>query len=485
MGGELEASETRLKDAERWLKTAHQQTRNTSSKMVVVDEAEFRSLPASIAAARAYCALALGDISGTKMYARQTLALVREDDSIHRTQAISLLGLAEYASGNLHAAEQELLKFQAIMWQANDIANAIGVTFILANIKLVQGQLREAVSAYRQSLQLAVSRGAPFFIGASDLYRGLSELLCEQGDLEATEQHLLTAQQLGKQGALNGWPHRLCVAQARMKESQGDLAGALVLLDEAERQYIRNPLPDRPVPALKARTWIRQGRLTEALSWVREQNLSPDDNLSYLREFEHLTLARVLIARYKTDQMEGHLHAAFGLLARLLQAAEEGGRNGSVIEILILQSLAHQAQGNQSRALLSLERALTLAEPEGYVRIIVDEGETMRSLLEKRSLNRDHPLSGYSDKLLVAFSQPAVAPKSGIIHQKSDMIEPLSERELEVLKLLRTGLNGPDIARDRMVSLSTIRTHTQNIYAKLGVNNRRAAVLRAEELDLF
>jgi LuxR family maltose regulon positive regulatory protein len=450
-----------------------------------VDEVEFRSLPASIAAARAYRALALGDISGTKMYARQTLALARKDDSIHRTQAIALLGMAEYASGDLHAAEQELLKFQASMWQANDIANAIGITFILANIKLVQGRLREAVSAYRQSLQLAVSRGAPFFIGASDLYRGLSELLCEQGDLEAAAQHLLTAQQLGEQGALTGWPHRLCVAQGRMKESQGDLAGALVLLDEAERQYVRNPLPDRPVAALKARTWVRQGRLTDALSWVREQNLSPDDDLSYLCEFEHLTLARVLIARYKTDRVDGDLHAALGLLARLFQAAEEGGRNGSVIEILILQSLAHQAQGNQSCALASLECALTLAEPEGYVRIFVDEGEAMRLLIEKQSRNRDHPLSGYTDKLLAAFTQSVASPKSAIIHQKSDMIEPLSERELEVLRLLRTDLNGPEIARELMVSLNTMRTHTKNIYTKLGVNNRQMAIRRAEELDLL
>ena len=156
------------------------------------------------------------------------------------------------------------------------------------------------------------------------------------------------------------------------------------MLDEAERQYVRNPLPDRPIAALKARTWVRQGRLTEALSWVREQNLSPDDDLSYLREFEHLTLARVLIARYKTDRVDGDLHAALGLLARLLQAAEEGGRNGSVIEILILQSLAYQAQGNLPRALASLERALALAEPEGYVRIFVDEGEAMRLLIEKQ-----------------------------------------------------------------------------------------------------
>jgi LuxR family maltose regulon positive regulatory protein len=330
-GGELEASESRLRDAERWLEAADQQVDNSSAKMVVVDKVEFRSLPTSIAAARAYRALALGDISGTIMYAHQTLAHAREEGSIHRTQAIALLGMAEYASGDLNAAEQELLKFQTLMRQANDIANAIGITFILANIKLVQGRLREAVSAYRQSLQLAESRGARFFLGASDLYRGLGELLCEQGDQESAEQHLLTAEQLGKQGALIGWPHRLCVAQARMKESQGDLAGALILLAEAERQYVRNPLPDRPVAALKARTWVRQGRLTDALSWVHEQNLSPEDNLSFSREFEHLTLARVLIARFTTDRTDGDLQTALVLLARLLQAAEDGGRNGSII----------------------------------------------------------------------------------------------------------------------------------------------------------
>jgi LuxR family maltose regulon positive regulatory protein len=168
-----------------------------------------------------------------------------------------------------------------------------------------------------------------------------------------------------------------------------------------------------------------------------------------------------------------------------------------VIEILVLQALAQEAQGNLPPALISLERALTLAESEGYVRIFVDEGEVMRLLIEKLSRNRSHPLSGYADKLLAAFSQPVAALKSAtpalqrtkcgasVIHQESDMIEPLSERELEVLRLLRTELSSPEIARECVVSLSTVRTHTQHIYAKLGVNNRRAAVRRAEELDLL
>jgi LuxR family maltose regulon positive regulatory protein len=485
--GELEASEARLRDAEHWLDSADKYAQDKlRQRMVVVDEAEFRSLPASIAAARAYRALALGDISSTKMYARQALALDSEGNSIHHTQAISLLGMAEYASGNLRAAEQEFLKFQAIMWHANDIANAIGITFILANIKLVQGRLREAVSAYRQSLQLAASRGAPSFLGASDLYRGLGELLVEQGDLEAAAQHLQIAYQLGEQRALLGWPHRLCVSQAYLKEAQGDLDGALVLLDKAERQYVRNPLPERSIAALKARTRVRQGRWNEAFSWVREQNLSSDDDLSYAREFEHLTLTRALIARYKTDRTDGDFHAALRLLARLLQTAEEGGRNGSVIEILILQSLAYQTQGDQLRALDSLERAMKLAEPEGYVRIFVDEGKAMRLLIEKLSRNRGHPLNSYAVKLLAAFPQPvATSLQPKIQNRKSEIVEPLSGRELEVLKLLQSELSGPEIARQLIVSLHTLRTHTNNIFKKLGVNNRRAAVRRAQELDLL
>jgi LuxR family maltose regulon positive regulatory protein len=499
--GELEASEFRLRDAERWLEPREKEAGDSPAhsfperiqSMVYVDEVEFRLLPASISAARAYRALALGDISGTKMYARQTLALVPEDTSPHRTQATALLGLAEYASGDLQTAEQELLKFQAMMWQVNDIASAIGITFALANIKLVQGRLREAVSAYQQSLQLAANRGAPFFIGVSDLYRGLSGLLCEQNDLEAAAQCLVTAQQMGEQGATTGWPQRLYIAQARLKESQGDLAESLVLLEEAERQYVRNPLPDAPVAALKARTWVRQGRLTEAFSWAREQNLSPDDTPSYLREFEHLTLARVLIARYRSDRAEDDLQASLGLLIRLLQAAEEGGRNGSVIEILILQSLAYQAQGDQPRALASLERALTLAELEGYVRIFVDEGEQMQLLIvdfklviEKQGNSRTHPLFSYVNKLLAAFPQSMEAlPQSKIVNQKSEMAEPLTDRELEVLRLIAEGYSNTEISQRLFLALSTVKGHNLKIFNKLQAHNRTESVVRARKLGLL
>jgi LuxR family transcriptional regulator, maltose regulon positive regulatory protein len=301
----------------------------------------------------------------------------------------------------------------------------------------------------------------------------------------------LLAQQVGELAALTGWPHRLGVAQARLKAAQGDLYGALALLDEAERQYVRNPLPDQSIAAMKARVWIRLGRLGEAERWAQQQSLSADDDLHYSREFEHLTLARGLTARYRADRNEATIGAALRLLDRLLQAAEEGNRTGSVIEIVMLQALALHAQDDLPSAITALERALTLAEPEGYVQLFVAEGEPLRlliadfrSLIEKQKRGSYQKTVAYIDRLQAAFA-PAALPQSEIRNQKSKMVEPLSERELEVLKLLGTELSGPEIASKLSVSLNTVRTHTKNIYSKLGVNSRRAAIRRAEELALL
>ncbi len=219
------------------------------------------------------------------------------------------------------------------------------------------------------------------------------------------------------------------------------------------------------------------GRLGDAVDWTRERGLSAEDDLSYLREFEHLTLARVLLARYTSDGTAHWVQQARGLLERLLQAAEAGERTGSVIEILVVQALAHQAQGAIPAALLPLQRALALAEPEGYVRVFVDEGPPMAVLLQAAARQGIAP--DYSRQLLAALGPAPAGPPA-----KQALIEPLSDRELEVLRLLGSDLSGPEIARALMVSLNTLNTHTKNIYAKLAVNNRRAAVRRAGELHL-
>jgi LuxR family maltose regulon positive regulatory protein len=266
---------------------------------------------------------------------------------------------------------------------------------------------------------------------------------------------------------------------ARLHQIDGDSAAALDLLAQAEDVYDTDFSPDvQPIPALRARLSLTQGRMDAARAWVREQGLAVNDELSYLREFQHVTLARVLLAEHSVERSKRSLSGATKLLQRLLSAAEDGGRTGTVIEVLALQALAHQAAGDLPTALASLHRALTLAEPEGYVRIFVDEGPAMAALL--RAMGKQGSAPAYVRRLLDAFDMPEDTAR---VHQ--GLIDPLSPRELDVLRLLGTHLDGPDIARQLFVSLNTVRTHTKNIYAKLGVNNRRAAVHRGEELDLM
>ncbi len=467
--GDLEAAESRFKDVERWLESADTmkvQLETPSVEMVVVDKKQFKSLPATIAIGRAYIALALGNIPDTVRYASRVLELT-EADPFRYSQASMMLGLTYWASGDLEAAERVFAEYTMKLRTAGNIPDAIDTSVVLADIRLALGHLHEAIHTLEQLLQFVMDQGEPIPLNAADLHRELSKLHLEQGNLEAAAQHLQRSKELGEKAQSPVSRYRLCIDQARLKTAQGDLEGALALLDEAQRLYIRSPLPDFcPISAMKARIWVAQGKLTKAQGWVREQGLSVDDAPSYLREFEHVTLARLLIAPHQNDPKVGSVYEAFALLERLLQAAEEGKRMGSVIEILALLALAHAAQGNITPALASMERALTLAEPEGYVRIFLDEGKPMAELLKRAGKNK----SSFLEKQVIS-SQP--------------LIEPLSENELEVLRLLKTELSGPEIARQRMVSLSTIRTHTQHIYAKLGVNNRRAAVRRAEELGLL
>jgi LuxR family maltose regulon positive regulatory protein len=481
VSGELDGVQTRLNDAERWLgasPTARGPREAPSTGIVVVDEDEFRRLPGAIAVLRAARAQALGDVAETMKHARRVLDVAADDDDLLRGSAAGFLGLAYWTSGDLEAGHRMYAECAARVRKAGHLADVLGCTIALADIRITQGHLREAMAAYEVGLELAAGR-SPILRGAADMYVGMSELHYERDDLHAATQHLLKSQELGEHTGLPQNRYRWQVAMARVREAEGDLDGALALLNEAECLYVSDFFPNvRPVPALKARVWIAQGRLGEALGWANEQGLSADDDLSYLREFEHITLARVFLARYQGERAECSVHEATRLLERLLLAAEEGGRTGRVIEILVLRALAHQALGDIPAALASLERAVTLAEPQGYVRVFVDEGRPMTSLLRaaaNQGIRRD-----YVRRLLAAVS----GAEHGSPREQA-LIEPLSERELDVLRLLGTELDGPAIARELMVSLNTMRTHTKNIYAKLAVTNRRAAIRRAAELDLL
>jgi LuxR family maltose regulon positive regulatory protein len=327
----------------------------------------------------------------------------------------------------------------------------------------------------------------------------------ERGDLSAAAAFLGKADEAGDSAGLPQNPYRWRVMMAFLRQAQGDTATALELLEDADRVYVGDFAPNvRPISSIRARVLAATGDLTPAKAWVRERGVGVTDELTYLSEYDHLTLARVLLAEHAADQDQAALADATGLLSRILAAAQEGGRTGTVIETLVLLALAQQAAASTAQAVSSLTHALRLAEPEGYVRVFTDEGAAMQELLDE--LARLRVRNPFAQRILRACAaaresaanipEPSAAsvPDSGTDHGGDvtagehtcqGLIEPLSDRELDVLRLLGSELGGPEIARTLHVSLSTVRTHTQHIYAKLGVNNRRAAVRRAHQLNIF
>lgn len=472
--GEMKGVEARLRYAERWTESGDGAAAPATA-MVVVDHGRFRSLPASLAMYRAALARLHGDIASTMAHARRGLDLAGPDDHLERGGAASLLGLAHWSTGDLDAAYRWYGEGMANLEKGGHHADLIAGAVTLADIRIAQGRLREAMTIYERGLWRAKKEALR---GAADMHVGMSVLFRERNDLESASRHLLASRELGDHTGFSQNPHRWRVAMASLREAEGDLAAAVDLLDEAERVYNGDFSPDvRPIAALRARVRVAQGDLGAALAWARERSLSADDDLSYVREFEHMTLARLLIARHVSEPGGPALHEAARLLDRLFAAAEDGHRTGTVIEILVLRALAQQSRGDVPAALAALEQALTLAEPEGYVRTFVDEGPPMARLLNaaaQQGVARD-----YARHLLASAGRtpgnPSVRPS---------LVEPLSERELDVLRLLRTELSGPEIAGQLLVSVNTMRTHTKSIFTKLAVNSRRAAVRRAEELGL-
>ncbi|MEO0706186.1 MAG: LuxR C-terminal-related transcriptional regulator [Cyanobacteria bacterium J06649_5] len=520
--GQLEAVEARLQDAERGL--AQAAGLSDSQEAQRIEEKQHWSLRASIANARAFRAQALGDFAGAITYAQQALALLPTEDDNERGVTAAFLGLAYWARGDVKAAYQSFAEGLMIFQKLGGIQITVCATLGLANMGLAQGWLQATVETCEQTLQLAAQQPVPILRGTADLHLALSEIRYEQGDLAAASQLLQSGEALREQGSVSGADYLWWLVKAQLTAAQGDLDTALKQLQEAARLYRRSPIPNvRPIEALKVRWWLRQGRLAEALSWVQTCGLSVDDPASYLREYEHLTLARVLIAQYrrdgqrptyKGDRTDELIHQTIKLLTRLLKAAEEKERTGSIIKVLVVLALAQEAQNDLSAASLqregcaiaSLERALILAEPEGYVRIFAESGPQLSRLL-KEAMTRDITPT-YTRRLLIALETWGQKPKEKSQVQQSlpatersrsphsllptphasapqPLIEPLSQRELDVLRLLNTELSGPEIARELVVALSTVRTHTKRIYSKLNVTNRRSALKRAAELGLI
>jgi LuxR family maltose regulon positive regulatory protein len=473
--GEIRGVEPRLRIAERWVEEAGTAPAGTLPEgLLVALPDQFRKLPGWIKIHRAGLALMVGDVSATVDRAREAIVVLDPDDDLGHGAATALMGLASWRQGDVAAAEatyaETIRRFERIGY----VADVLGCAVTMAELQTTMGRLRAAESTFRDGLDLVERETTGPVRGTPDMHVGLSMVHDERGDLAAAREHLRLAHELGDHLGLPKHPHRWRIAEARIREADGDVTGALALLDEAELVYDGDFSPDvQPVAARRARVWVRQGRADLALDWARRRGLSSSDDVSYLKEFENLTLARALLA-----DPEPRRSPATTYLGRLLADAEAGDRTGSVLEILVLLSLAHQRDGDHDVALASLARALSLAEPEGYVRTFIDEGAPMQTLL--RAASKRGIEGAYAERLLRAGGAARAQPAT-----TGGLVEPLSDRERDVLRMLGSELTGPEIARELVVSLNTVRTHTKNIYAKLGVTSRRAAVRRAGELGLL
>jgi LuxR family maltose regulon positive regulatory protein len=397
------------------------------------------------------------------------------------------LGEAYLLSGEVAAASR-------FYDEASVTGKAAGHTLVaevamtgLARIQELRGRLGQAAETYRQAMQWTVAQGRAQSPGAGMLHVGMGRILLEWNDFAEAQRYLIEGTELGRQGGIRETLLDGYIGLARLKQAQGDVDGALDSLQEAERLVGSHKPFITQIGAQRARLWVAQGNVELASRWAREVVVSTDDELSFLREDEYITLARVLMAQDEPEE-------ALGLLERLATAAEAEDRTGSLIRILVLQALALQAAGDTAGAVNVLARALSLAESEGYVCTFVNEGVPMTALLSKvleahkksRLAETPNISPKYASKLLAAIKTGTAQPtRTSSRGTAGSPVEPLSEREIEVLGLIASGASNQDIARKLFVSLSTVKTHINNIYRKLGAGSRTQALDRARNLNLL
>ncbi len=425
-----------------------------------------------------------GETEQSAALSRQALQTLPPDSLFLRSLAAGLYGLAQLYGGEIKAATQALNEALKISQQVGNRLNAVLALSHLAELALLQGRLHQAQGLYQQALDQATDdRGRALPIAGLALI-GLGQLAYEWDELETAEQQISQGIELIKQaqkpGAIRGY-----IYLARLKQARGDKTGAHEAMQRAQRlanQFDAMDADDVLVALNQVHLWLIQGNLPAAAHWAQERDpqtgVSPEVEggswFSLLQELEHMVLARVYLAQKRPNE-------ALQVLDPLLQTVETRKQTWVVIMVLALRGLALQAMGHTDQALNALERALALAEPESLVRTFVDEGPNMAELLRHAASQGITP--GYVSQLLAAFDtfdEPALAPASS-----QPLIDPLSEREMEVMHLLATHLSSPEIAKKLFISVNTVRSHIKSIYSKLNVHSRLQAIERAHELGLL
>lgn len=454
--GDLQRVESLLRDAE-------------SLIAVLEPLTEVNTMNGAITAARAHRANILGQAPLAADYARQALALLPDNNLVTRslrTVATSLLGDACSISGDLETARQAYVEAMRIGQTAGDIHLAIVINSNLANILIEQGRLHQAARLYDEALQMATSPdGHPSVLAGRALIE-LSQVFYEWNQLEVATQYAQQGLALCRQWGNLDLQALAQVTLARLESARGYSKRAQTAMQAAAqlmKDYDLAPRYAIGVEAALARLWLAQGNTEQALQFVRAKGITPADDIPYLREPEYVVLIHVLLA-------QGNLEAALALSQRLLDKAETTSRLGRVIEVLVLQALALQEMrcGDQASALL--ERAAALAQPEGYRRVFLDEGDAVARLLHRAKAQRR--AGPYLTTLLSAMGEADTLTRPA----SQGLVEPLSRRELEVLQLIAAGYSNSNIAVQLVISIPTVNRHISTIYSKLGVNSRAQAI---------
>lgn len=432
----------------------------------------------AIATARAYRTNLEGETIQAASFARQALEYLPDIDLVSlslRTVATSLLGDASSMNGELEDARRAYMEAKQIGQAAGDIHLVIVLNSNLANVLMEQGMLHQAAEIYAETLQMATRPDGRKLAIAGRIYGELSQLSYEWNNLETATEQVHRSMALCRQWGNMDLQTVGTLIMARLEQVQSHPKISLEAMHRAEKIANEHHLLPRYLTWVKytlVRLWIAQENLEKASEIVQGSGITTSAEISYRREPEFLALLRLLLA-------QGDYDASLALSKRLLQKAEDSKRMGRVIEVLVLQALILQGRKELDQALTVLKKTLALARQEGYIRTFLDEGEPMVRLLH---LARSRQIeTEYVTDLLSVIEEATgtTQPPSQLL------IEPLTTREVEVLKLIEAGWSNQEIAEKLVISSATVKRHITNIYTKLGVKSRTQAIAIGKELKLF